>query len=503
MQGSDKVHKLIQSLSKNEKRFFKMYCYLHNNVEDKNYIKLFDAIDKQKEYSEQILKKKFRGTKIEKQFAVLKKYLYDSILDALVYYHRKKKVDSEVNYIYKKAQILHNKSMSQEASILLQKAKEKAEKYECFYELLKVFSLEVSLTHAFHKDAIYLIGKCQEIQEQKNIVMEKIKNRDMFLMFYYATYNIIFNQDLNTRISSQKEIAKLLEVHPVFKQKAVPNSTSARTHYYAGMMLCMMEQKDYEAFLKYSLLHLDLIKGNRHMFSEKNLLASIYNTVAACTDLRDMELFEDTISQLKNYKSKNKELTFISKYYYYMRTLEAAISFEQPQIGIEIKSDLLEDLTKNARYFSQSQKEYLCFYLARCCFVLGEYEEAQNVLELLDGQKIQHTILFYFPVRLIKAICYIEQKKLRLAVRELRSVKSKLNREGMLLKIHDDIVKVLTKLTTSKIDLYETFRSFEGVLQTIEPHVYEKVLGNDFLDKWVTQKLSALKAPKEKQLARL
>jgi hypothetical protein len=51
MKPSNELHDLIKSLTKSEKRFFKLHSSLQAG--DKNYLRIFDAIDKQKVYDEE------------------------------------------------------------------------------------------------------------------------------------------------------------------------------------------------------------------------------------------------------------------------------------------------------------------------------------------------------------------------------------------------------------------------------------------------------------------
>ena len=50
--NSDQLFQLIQSLSKGEKRHFKLFATRHKGGENAKFLKLFDMINAQKEYSE-------------------------------------------------------------------------------------------------------------------------------------------------------------------------------------------------------------------------------------------------------------------------------------------------------------------------------------------------------------------------------------------------------------------------------------------------------------------
>ena len=74
----DKLFSLVKSLSKSEKRHFKLFAARQNG--GRNYLKLFNAVEEQECYSEQLIKSKFAGENFTNQLHVTKNYLYKLIL---------------------------------------------------------------------------------------------------------------------------------------------------------------------------------------------------------------------------------------------------------------------------------------------------------------------------------------------------------------------------------------------------------------------------------------
>ena len=64
---------LIKSLTKAEKRYFKVFASAANS--NKNYILLFDYLDRQQSYDEKDLKAHFRDMAFSRQLHVTKIYL--------------------------------------------------------------------------------------------------------------------------------------------------------------------------------------------------------------------------------------------------------------------------------------------------------------------------------------------------------------------------------------------------------------------------------------------
>ena len=68
MKVTDDLFQLIKSLDQSEKRYFKIFSTMHiKDSEENKYIMLFDAIDKQSEYDEDEIRKKFKN---EKTFSI-------------------------------------------------------------------------------------------------------------------------------------------------------------------------------------------------------------------------------------------------------------------------------------------------------------------------------------------------------------------------------------------------------------------------------------------------
>ena len=69
MAQQDDVFDLIHSLTRNEKRYFKVAAGQHAVGEKKNYVVLFDAYDRLKEYDPEKLVKALKGTRIAKNLS--------------------------------------------------------------------------------------------------------------------------------------------------------------------------------------------------------------------------------------------------------------------------------------------------------------------------------------------------------------------------------------------------------------------------------------------------
>jgi len=129
---SDKLFKLISSLTKSEKRYFKRFATIHSMKEGNAYLLLFDAIEKQKIYNEDLLKKKLEKARLVKYLSVEKAYLYNLVLRSLILYGSGHDDYEFIIEAFSKAKILYKKGIYTEALYYINKAIDTALKEEYF-----------------------------------------------------------------------------------------------------------------------------------------------------------------------------------------------------------------------------------------------------------------------------------------------------------------------------------------------------------------------------------
>ncbi len=118
----DALFQLIKSLTKSEKRNFKLYVNRIHSKEDVKFIQLFDVLDKMTVYDEGVLLEKAKGIK-KRQLSNLKRHLYRQLLTSLRLVHISKNIDIEIREQIDYAKILYNKGLYLQSLKLLDKTK--------------------------------------------------------------------------------------------------------------------------------------------------------------------------------------------------------------------------------------------------------------------------------------------------------------------------------------------------------------------------------------------
>lgn len=138
MVKNEELFVLIKSLSKSEKRYFRMFC--SQTEGDSNYLKLFDVIDKQKIYNEKDIKRQFRDEAFSKQLHVTKNYLRRLIMKSLRNFHGKLSKDAEIKDLIKDIEILFHKELYDHCLTELEYAERIAKSYELTTSYIELFT---------------------------------------------------------------------------------------------------------------------------------------------------------------------------------------------------------------------------------------------------------------------------------------------------------------------------------------------------------------------------
>ena len=155
---------LVKSLSKAEKRYFRLYSNLQSG--EKMYLYLFDLIER--DTSREALHTQFCLKYDEKSFEVAAKHLYQTILDCLVFLRGKNDIQAKIFNLITEANILFESNLYDDAILHLNKAKKLATTYEMDKLILLIRCSELKYMNAMEFGNIterQLVGKQMKIVE--------------------------------------------------------------------------------------------------------------------------------------------------------------------------------------------------------------------------------------------------------------------------------------------------------------------------------------------------
>lgn len=279
MKRKEELFQLIHSLNKHEKRFFKLFASIEEG--DHTYMKIFDLIDKQKEYDEE---KIIQQTGIPKNiFAVQKHFLFNLILSRLAVLHSSK--ESDLRLLLTQADILYKKGLYFSYEKLIRKAKERAKHFEMYGFILEILRMEHA--NAWRKTDLNEAAKIME--EEKKILLLFNNQKE----YTHLANEIITLLSLSGESRNKKEAKRLNSImrHPFMQdEKNALTFNASYTMYHTLFTYNFIDgnlSKQYLYAKKANALydaHPEKITHNPQQY-----LYSLHNLVNSCNQVKKYE----------------------------------------------------------------------------------------------------------------------------------------------------------------------------------------------------------------------
>jgi hypothetical protein len=323
MRSSDFLFRLIKSLSKGDRRNFKLFARLQDG--DKQYIRLFDAIDRQEEYDEELLLKEFEGERFTKQFSVMKNYLYNYILKTMHVF--KRDAQTELNMLLHQVQILVSKNLFDQADKLLRKAKHMAERHERFQENLYVLNMERHLLFQRRQNKLFE-AYINDIQANERLLLEKAANLQAYEHLYDEVYRIM-KQSATARSENARQRIEGMLQEPIIADPTKALSGRAQIKRLDFLYDVYRFTGRWHECLNSLLALLEVFETRNELREEKSLgyIRTISNIGAVQYKLGQ---FDEAILMLEKLKAapvttEEEELHVFEKYYHFKIALLADI----------------------------------------------------------------------------------------------------------------------------------------------------------------------------------
>lgn len=229
------LHELIQSMSKAEKRHFKLYVQSGSRKgQTPKYLSLFDLLNQQEYYDEKKISRK--GYNYDD-----KNMLNEKILEALHVFHTGKSVDSELFTLLHQISILYQKGIWDELRKRLKKARKLAMKHERFLSLLEIIRWEKIIADQMGKHDMY------ELLIKEQIAVRQKLNEEMRYGELVDKISLILVKDGNLAKPENRLQIEQLTNDSLTEQYPVSSSVLSQINYHRiKFRYCLHIKKDRE-----------------------------------------------------------------------------------------------------------------------------------------------------------------------------------------------------------------------------------------------------------------
>lgn len=483
MKKKDSIFELVKSLTKSEKRYFKLESSLHTIGDENNYTVLFDFIDKQSEYDEELIFQHFEGAAFLNKFAITKKRLYDRILNALDSFHSKSSVDAQIYKMLHSADILYNKSLYDQCKDILRSAEKLAEKNNRFNLLLEISK------------------KQKRLLENKGY--SEITQQDLFAIFerdkYIHNQSFVYTQLWNSKsqlfqLLSQKGVSRSVEDIKYFKLIIDEVSKTINqeefyfdTHYlfhhiYSAYFFAI---NDFENCLKHLMINIDYFERDVNFIeNQPNSYFSILTNAIFVTEKlgrnKESNIFLEKLKQLPSTIDMDNNEDLQIKLFSSINSIE--MSTFTLRGDFKKAEKLIISIEKGLVYYGEKistpRRAFLEFKIAIVYLSLNNYSEALKwINKILNNSQLDQKEDIVSFTQLVDLLVHFEINNTKLLPYALKRTQRFLKSRNRLFSFEKVFLQFISKLIKST-DLIEKESIWEDLyheLATIQDDTFDSV----------------------------
>jgi len=480
------VFELIKSLTPNEKGYFRRFCDLQKG--EKNYLDLFNVLEKMDRYDEAVLAAAFKERTFYKDLHVVKNYLYNLILRSLRSFYWESTVDQEINDQITDAVLLEKRGLYELARSSLVKARKLAIKYHRYYLLIPITKKEGSLWPLLEDRR--LLEKMQTMNDELLAASQEIHN-EIAIYIYYHRWTTF--QRARQQESDSETWEQLLEAWTDFEKNHPQNHY--KSFYSSYLLDCIRAtaaffQKDPATRFTHSAQVLEKWAANEHMIKTEPHVYKIHlsNHLSCCFQLQKWELFPALIAKLKALPSGNfnEEAEAFQNYAFYeLLYLLNTRDFERAK-------DSLESITRGIEQYKAkiNKARELSFYynISVLYFMLEDFDKALLwLVRILNHPQTDHRRDLQRFAQILQLFYHYELGSVVFLESMAPNVRRKINRWSPLNEWEVFLFQLLDHLMTTTSNK-ATKAVFKTALNNLQSGEYEALLGYDEIRIWLEKK---------------
>ncbi|GAB3221377.1 hypothetical protein [Spirosoma arcticum] len=475
------LHPLVQSLTKSEKRYFRLTTTLQQG--DKAYLRLFDCLEHHELFTENLkqeLNTLFPATTLEPA----RKHLYQVLMRSLRQFESDKSVEERLMNLIQDSLILFNRGLIDVSFEQLEKAKTLSLKHEkfLFYIMAARQELQFVIRQQFGGwDEFKLIEKqerIRELLEHEITVLQHASLYEVLLLRYWKTGGVRSLQE-SVRLNDL-----LLEEHQVINSQRLESFESKQLHLHFQSTYFLMTD-DPEGSLR--VLHEldDLFQRHVQLWADRpvyyiHLLNDILQTLRGTEQYDKMDYF---LERLRNVSMPSESLLLSVTYQILEHRLHIAVNQGNHHAALQIYNEHRDVLKRGMPRLPIQIQVQLNLTIARIHYCQGDYAGALVVInQILNRPTRSLSHILYISCRLMNLMIHVALDNRDYLYYEIRSIERKLKNEKKWYRVEEFVLRLLKQWLKNKP--LKSFRN-QSILLLEDPYERQLILESGLEDWFV------------------
>lgn len=496
--ASPALFELISSMSKSEKRYFKLFASRHTIGEENNYIRIFDFIESQEFFDDEEIQHHFKGEAFLNKFSITKNRLYDQIMKSLDSFHSGSSIDAQIYKLIHGGQILYNKGLYDHSKRQLKSAEKLAKKHNRDILLKEIAIQQKKLieTEGYKNHDLDDLEKIR-LKDQENHLQSHYYDELWFLK------SKLFNHmNKKGKSRSDADINVFKAIFESYKKLKKPKNmgfevTYLTNHFESAYYFAVLNAK---MSLKFMEENLNLMRNTPKAIQSApnkyfSILTNIIHLESANGNYKNVHQY---LKELKSFKEKykiNSSEDLDIKLFSSINSIELMIHIHRAEFD---KAIVLEPIIKEGfRLYEDAitplRKAYLSFNLAVAFFGVDDFNKSlcwvNNVLNDSELDEKEDIIAF---AQILNLIIHFELNNDQLLPYALKSTMRFLKKRDRSYKFETIFLKQIRKISnaTDHFEVEQIFADIEKDIEEIANDPFESVALEYFdFKSWLKSKL--------------
>lgn len=393
--NSEQLFRLIKSLTKSEKRSFKLYAQRSHNQSTSKFIQLFDILDSMEAYDEDMIIKKSSHIK-KSQLSNLKRHLYSQIMKALRNIHIDKELDIQIREQLDFARILYGKGLYMQSLKLLERVKNTARDAHqnvLYFEILE-FEKRIEEKHITRSRSVK--GKMEDLIDTSDRANQLINLESSLTNLKLKIHGLYIK---GGHIKNKIEREQVLRYFEANKPDLDYNKLSffEKVYWHQSYVWLYYILLDFENCLLHARKWADFFKDDPMMASVNPdlYMRGMHYVMTACFHLNKEHEYWEYLQLLDQfYNEENENFNQTSEIIYFLYSnfakLDLANLNGRYDKNVALIPSIEKNLTLHEAHLDNHRVMQFYYKFAWTYFARGEYGNAIDYLNRILNLNVKH-----------------------------------------------------------------------------------------------------------------
>ena len=478
-QQTDHLVQLIRSLTKAEKRHFRLFVTRNQASDNILFLQLFDVIEKHKEYDEEIILKKIPQIK-KRQLSNLKAHLYKQLLMSLRLLSKNYNKDIEIREKIDYAKVLYTKGLYRQSLEMLEKTKNLAKKYHQNILALEVIEFEKLIESQYITRSIDT--RADELTEEAISTMQRVRKSNIFSNLSLQLYGLYLKVGYVKNEKDHYFVNEFFSANlPKYKHEEL--GFYEKLYLYQSYVWFHHTTQDFLHCYKYAQKWVDLFEENKEMQTLETplYLKGLHNLLSSLFFLSHYDRFLENLNKLENFElhhkvKQNTNVEGMLQLFRYIHRINFHYLEGTFEEGLKFVPELETIIQNNS--FNWDPHRIMVFNYRIACLYFGssDYDNTIKYLNrILNAPNPDYREDIQAFARFLNLMAHYELGHMQLLEYLVKSVYRFLNKREELHQVLKEIIQFIRRLPRiHKDNLDKEFLKLKDNLIKVENNPYER-----------------------------